>query len=166
MPSKKSEETMFERRQWEGGLEDPNFPAIEDLPEEDCYLTYLGNNKPSATFVSRFINKGEPVRHGQAVFMPSRMAAIQLRSHWKDPRTNEYVPYWRLSTEAEIKEASKRDDASNVSTASREALARAAREDAIAAGEASYDTEVAHAEEEAVKSSRRPRGRKRGKKDE
>jgi len=137
---------------------EPTFPVVEDLPAEDSYVTFLGNGH--GTFVSRFVNNGDPVKSGDTIWMVVSMCAIQLRSHWQDPRTNEYRPMWRLATEPEIELVEHLKDTSNPSAAGRRELAKQARTDAVDSGQASYETEQEHAEKEAVKSTRKSRRRR------
>ena len=156
-----AEERMFGQRGAEmrghGGMDDPEFPEVHDLPTEDSWVTFLGAGK--GVFVSRYVNGGEPVMAGQTIFMDVSMCAVQLRSFWQDPRTNEYHPRWRLATDEEIAYVEAQKDTSNAGTANRSELARLAREGAVNSGQASFETEQAHAEEDAVKSTRKRRSR-------
>ncbi len=164
--SKAQEDAMFGERNVvlrDDGYQDPEFPELDVLPTEDSYLTYLGNGSAEATFVSRFVNKGNPVYEGDCIFMAVGMAVMQLRSHWQQKNTNAWLPYWRFSTEEEVAVEVAKSDASDLNKIGKPELSRLAREQSIDGGQASFETEKAHAEEDAVKSTRKSR-RKRSNK--
>jgi len=139
----------------QGWIDDGEELDIE-LPTEDSYLVLQGAN----TYVSRFINGGEPVKRGQTIFVTVTTAGLLLTTEVRNPKNNLRSTMFRMATDEERDAYLAERDTSNPRTASREAMSRKAREEQIDAGHASYDAEKVHAEEDALKSTRSPRRRR------
>lgn len=129
---------------------EPDFPSITP-PQEDSYVTLIGAGR----YVSRFVNKGEPLLLGQAMFVTVQMATFLLREHYKDVRTKEWRPMFRLSNDKEI-EAFKRREGIGASAGgkNRAALAREARESSVRAGHGTHEAEITQREQDALAAQR------------
>ena len=129
----------------------------DDIPAEDTHLVLVGSKRTC----SSYLNNGEVIVHGQVVPVTGPMANVLLRRTWIDPESNEEKPMWMLATDEEIEAfeagGSLDDDGSQASAQA----AKEARESAVNAGHANYETEQQHAERDAVESTRKPRKRSR-----
>lgn len=125
------------------------------------YLVNIGTDR----FVSSYINQGKLVERNQVVQVGPTMAARLLVQKYKDPRTNQMVPYWREATEEEAQAYIHRLENLDPNEADPSLFAEAARAEAMDLGHVEPGEKKAVERQQDEEEELQPKRRRNRKKD-
>jgi len=113
-------------------------PIVQEDEKQFVYMVLSGCSR----FVNSHLEQGRAIERGETVRTTPLMGRRLLQQQQPDPdsRKGEMIPYFRVATDQEVEDYRRVFESTDPDTMTESQLAKLAREEALAAGEAHPDT--------------------------